>query len=52
MTQTNVGTGKSRAIRVPHGWKAPSKQLVPQGKTVCLTIRPSATKSTSTTSGA
>ena len=40
MTQTNVGTGKSRAIRVPHGWKAPSKQLVPQGKTVCLTIRP------------
>merc|ERR1719442_229027 len=40
MTQTNEGTSKSRAIRAPHGWKAPSKQLVPQGKTVCLTIRP------------
>jgi len=40
MTQTNSGTGKSRDIRPPHGWKAPAKQLVPKGKTICLTIRP------------
>ena len=40
MTQTNLGTGKSRDIRPPHGWKAPTKQLVPKGKTMCLTIRP------------
>jgi hypothetical protein len=40
MTQTNVGTYKSRDIRPPHGWKAPMKELVPKGKTMCLTVRP------------
>merc|ERR1719476_136964 len=39
MTQTNVGTYKSRDIRPPHGWKAPMKELVPKGKTMCLTVR-------------
>lgn len=40
MTQTNVDTDKCRDIRPPHRWKAPTRLLVPKGKTMCLTIRP------------
>merc|ERR1711912_207482 len=38
MMQTNVGTGKSRAIRAPNRWKAPKKPLVPPGKTTVVNV--------------
>merc|ERR1719331_1123580 len=38
MVQINKGTGKSRAIRAPNKWKAPSKPLVPPGKTTVVNV--------------
>merc|ERR1719174_3358877 len=38
MMQVNNGTGKSRAIRAPKKWKAPSKPLVPPGKTTVVNV--------------
>merc|ERR1719408_967518 len=38
MMQTNVGTGKSRAIRASNKWKAPKKPLVPPGKTTVVNV--------------
>merc|ERR1740127_274423 len=38
MVQMNKGTGKSRAIRAPNKWKAPSKPLVPPGKTTVVNV--------------
>jgi len=39
-TQTNQNTGKTREIRPPHGWKQPSKPLVPPGQTTVITVPP------------
>merc|ERR1719353_1485476 len=38
MMQVNNGTGKSRAIRAPNKWKAPTKPLVPPGKTTVVNV--------------
>merc|ERR1719337_149654 len=38
MVQVNKGTGKSRAIRAPNKWKAPTKPLVPPGKTTVVNV--------------
>merc|ERR1719272_1799280 len=38
MEQINKGTGKSRAIRSPSKWKAPTKPLVPPGKTTVVNV--------------
>merc|ERR1719247_1047728 len=38
MMQVNNGTGKSRAIRAPSKWKAPTKPLVPPGKTTVVNV--------------
>merc|ERR1719263_2686410 len=38
MVQVNKGTGKSRAIRAPSKWKAPTKPLVPPGKTTVVNV--------------
>merc|ERR1719199_1026506 len=38
MMQINKGTGKSRSIRAPNKWKAPSKPLVPPGKTTVINV--------------
>merc|ERR1719453_2356573 len=38
MMQTNMGTGKSRAIRAPNKWKAPKEPLVPPGKTTVVNV--------------
>merc|ERR1719272_1334961 len=38
MVQINKGTGKSRAIRAPNKWKAPTKPLVPPGKTTVVNV--------------
>jgi len=38
MMQINKGTGKSRSIRAPNKWKAPSKPLVPPGKTTVVNV--------------
>jgi len=38
MRQINLGTGKSRPIRAPRGWKAPSVPLVPKGETTVVNV--------------
>merc|ERR1719247_327863 len=38
MVQVNKGTGKSRAVRAPNKWKAPTKPLVPPGKTTVVNV--------------
>merc|ERR1740130_1217383 len=38
MVQINKCTGKSRSIRAPNKWKAPSKPLVPPGKTTVVNV--------------
>merc|ERR1711934_1141144 len=38
MMQVNNGTGKSRAIRAPSKWKAPTQPLVPPGKTTVVNV--------------
>jgi hypothetical protein len=38
MTQINTDTGKSRQIRAPRNWQAPSKPLVPAGPTTVITV--------------
>merc|ERR1719359_785412 len=38
MLQLNLGSGKSRAIRAPNKWKAPTKPLVPPGKTTVVNV--------------
>merc|ERR1719506_2921200 len=38
MMQVNNGTGKSRAIRAPSKWKAPTKPIVPPGKTTVVNV--------------
>jgi hypothetical protein len=40
MKQQNVGTGKERQIRPPHGWKAPTKPIVPAGPTMTVRVPP------------
>merc|ERR1719482_1653826 len=40
MKQQNVGTGKEREIRPPHGWKAPAKPIVPAGPTMTVRVPP------------
>merc|ERR1719375_282885 len=42
MAQTNMGTGKSRAIRAPNKWTPPTKPLVPPGKTTVVNVPPGA----------
>lgn len=38
MKQVNQDTGKEREIRCPHGWKQPSKPIVPPGPTMTVTV--------------
>merc|ERR1719201_3208965 len=38
MVQVNKRTGKSRAIRAPNKWKAPTQPLVPPGKTTVVNV--------------
>merc|ERR1719262_1205640 len=38
MVQINKGTGKSRAIRAPKKLKAPTRPLVPPGKTTVVNV--------------
>jgi hypothetical protein len=38
MMQINKVTGKSRTIRAPKKWKAPTKPLVPPGKTTVINV--------------
>eukprot|EP00927_Polykrikos_kofoidii_P001576 TRINITY_DN105_c0_g1_i1.p1 TRINITY_DN105_c0_g1~~TRINITY_DN105_c0_g1_i1.p1 ORF type:complete len:248 (-),score=58.17 TRINITY_DN105_c0_g1_i1:120-863(-) len=40
MEQINKETGKRRQIRPPHGWKPPSKPIVPAGPTITVTVPP------------
>merc|ERR1719450_905866 len=40
MVQINTDSRKERQIRAPHGWKAPSKPLVPKGPTTVITVPP------------
>merc|ERR1740121_2359350 len=42
MKQVNQATGKTRDIREPRRWKAPSAPLVPKGKTTVVTVPPGA----------
>merc|ERR1712032_683422 len=39
MKQVNKGSGKTRDIRPPHGWKAPSAPVVPTGRTAAVKVR-------------
>lgn len=38
MAQLNTGSGKCRSIRAPKNWVAPTKPLVPPGKTTVVTV--------------
>lgn len=38
MKQINKDTGKERDIRAPHKWKAPTKPIVPEGKTTVINV--------------
>lgn len=40
MVQKNLGTDKEREIRAPHKWQAPSKPIVPPGRTTCVKVPP------------
>jgi hypothetical protein len=40
MKQVNQGTGKTRDIRAPRKWKAPSAPIVPKGRTTVVNVPP------------
>merc|ERR1719361_320402 len=42
MTQQNKTSGKTRDIRAPHKWKAPTAPITKPGPTFCITVPPGA----------